>query len=175
MGGFGSGGMCSEADRTTNMPRVRVSRRSGWITGCGTFDTACLEDGNAPNSSHSGRRGERAIDPQKPLSTYGSGFPRIESLSLSREAMSPADICRCSRLLHLMVHSVYFDRELFVREVVPKPSRPGWLRSPSHPTRCLRPAPLGREPARRAFRSAAARPDSSNPAIPGSVRSPPRA
>ena len=34
--------------------------------------------------------------------------------SLSREAMSPADICRCSRLLHLIVHSVYSDREIFV-------------------------------------------------------------
>ena len=95
--------------------------------------------------------------------------------SLSREATSPADICRCSRLLHLMVHSVYSDRELFVREVVLKPSRPGWQRPPSHPTRCLGPAPLGREPARRGFRSAAARPDSSNPAIPESVRSPLRA
>ena len=64
---------------------------------------------------------------------------------------------------------------LFVGELVLKPSRPGWLRPPSHPTRCLRPAPLRCAPARRGFRSATAKPDSSNPAIPGSVRSPPRA
>ena len=80
-----------------------------------------------------------------------------------------------SRLLHLMVHSVYSDREIFVRELVLKPSRPGWLRPPSHPTRCLRPAHLGCEPARRGFHSAAAKPGSSNPAIPVSVRSPRRA
>src|SRR3984885_6251607 len=174
MGGFGSGGMCSEADRTTNMPRVRVSRRSGWITGCGTFDTACLEDGNAPNSSHSWRAASGPIDAQKPLRPTALAFLELNH-SLSREAMSPADICRCSRLLHLMVHSVYFDRELFVREVVPKPSRPGWLRSPSHPTRCLCPARLERELALRGFPSAAAKPGSSNPAIPESVRSPTRA
>jgi hypothetical protein len=78
---------------------------------------------------------------------------------------------------HLAVpqDSVYSDRKIFVRELVLKPSRPGWLRPPSHPTRCLCPAPLGCEPARRGFRSAAAKPGSSNPAIPGSARSPPRA
>ena len=39
-------------DRTTKMPRAPLSPRGGWITGCGTFDTAYLEDGNAQNSGH---------------------------------------------------------------------------------------------------------------------------
>ena len=32
-----------------------------------------------------------------------------------------------------MVQSVYSDREPFICELVLKPSRPGWLRPPSHP------------------------------------------
>src|ERR1700722_20680498 len=53
-----------------------------------------------------------------------------------------------TRLPRLMVQSVYSDREILVRELLLKPSRPGWLRPPSHPTRRLRPARLGWEPSR---------------------------
>jgi hypothetical protein len=46
MGGFGSG-KCFEKDQTTKMPRAPLSPRGGWTTGCGTFDTAYLDDDNA--------------------------------------------------------------------------------------------------------------------------------
>ena len=168
---------CGSALRWTGRPRCQERLwRCGAVgsLAVGTFDTAYLEDGIALNSSHSRRRGAQADRPKSRFRLMALAPSNLITLCQKRRCLQPtsADV---SRLLRLMVQSVYSHRERFVHELVLKPSRPRSLRSPSHPTRGLRPAPLGCEPARRGFRSAAARPDSSNPATPISARSQPRA